>query len=151
MAIPVVLAETLAISELYLLFTRRHDGLVRRVNRFAGIVVGIAFIGIIGYLMVNAVIPLTRTGEWRGWVDVLAVTAYLAGGLPLVWIAGLELGFVMRRRTGDQKLKAHAVAVAAFLVLAHVAMVFGMLDPALVYAGPTVAQETTNPIQHLHH
>ena len=150
MAIPVVLAETLAITELYLLFTRRRDGPVRRINRLAGIAAGITFIGIIGYLTVNAVIPLTQAGEWRGWIDILAVVAYIAGGLPLVWLAGLELGFIMRGRSAERKLKAHAVAIAMFLVLAHVAMVFGMLDPALAEAAPKLAHETPQHIGHMH-
>ena len=36
MAIPIVLAETLAITELYLLFTRKFDGAVYYLNRFLG-------------------------------------------------------------------------------------------------------------------
>ena len=51
MAGPVVLAETLAITELYLLFTRKMDGAVRQLNRAAGIIVGLYFAGIIIYLM----------------------------------------------------------------------------------------------------
>ena len=65
MAGPVVLAETLAITEFYLLFTRNFTGWVHRVNRSAGIIVGIYFVGIIGYLMANAVLPITQAGEWR--------------------------------------------------------------------------------------
>ena len=33
MAIPIILAETLAITELYLLFTRHFDGVVHTINR----------------------------------------------------------------------------------------------------------------------
>ena len=51
MAIPVVLAETLAITELYLLYTRNWSGTVHQVNRFAGIAVGLYFSGVIGYLL----------------------------------------------------------------------------------------------------
>ncbi len=47
MAIPIILAETLAITELYLLFTRHFDGVVHAINRWSGIIVGIYFIGII--------------------------------------------------------------------------------------------------------
>lgn len=36
MAIPIVLAETLAITELYILFTRKFDGLIWNINRIAG-------------------------------------------------------------------------------------------------------------------
>jgi len=73
MAVPVVLAETLAITEFYLLFTRNFTGWVHRGNRSAGIIVGIYFVGIIGYLMANAVLPITQAGEWRTAVDVIAV------------------------------------------------------------------------------
>ena len=51
MAIPVVLAETLAITELYILFTRKFDGFVYHLNRFSGTTVGLYFIGIIAYLI----------------------------------------------------------------------------------------------------
>ena len=36
--VSVVLAETLAITELYLLFTRKMDGAVRQLNRAVGII-----------------------------------------------------------------------------------------------------------------
>ena len=47
MAIPIVLAETLAITEFYLLFTRKFEGLVFQVNKFSGAAVGLYFLGII--------------------------------------------------------------------------------------------------------
>ncbi len=47
MAIPIVLAETLAITELYVLYTRRLDGPVYLVNRLAGAVVGVYFVGLL--------------------------------------------------------------------------------------------------------
>ena len=84
MAIPVILAETLAITELYLLFTRKFEGSAYYLNRFAGISVGIYFIGIIIYMMTNAVIPITQAGEWRSAADVIAVGSYVIAGLPLI-------------------------------------------------------------------
>jgi len=62
MAIPIVLAETLAISELYLLFTRNFTGWVHQLNRACGIAVGLYFLGVIAYLLVNAVVPITKAG-----------------------------------------------------------------------------------------
>lgn len=144
MAIPVICAETLAISELYLLFTRKFDSRVRALNRVTGVFVGLYFIGIILYLLPNAVIPLTRSGEWRSWVDMLAVGAYLLSGLPMILIAGLELGLISRQGNPQHKLKLHAICVAAFLVLAHVAMIFGMLNPDLFITAP-VHQMATMP------
>jgi hypothetical protein len=132
MAIPVILAETLAITELYILYTRRFDGPVHALNRFAGMSVGLYFIGIIAYLMVNAVIPITRAGEWRTIIDVVAVGTYLIAGLPLIWIAFQELGLVNRGLDAMGKMKIHAICVALFLVFGHIAMIAGMMDPALL-------------------
>ncbi|WP_215298125.1 DUF6803 family protein [Polynucleobacter sp. AP-Nino-20-G2] len=132
MAIPVVLAETLAITELYILFTRKFDGFVYHLNRFSGTAVGLYFIGIIVYLMATAVLPITKNGEWRTAIDVIAVGSYLIGGLPLIWIALQEFGFVNKALDQMGKLRVHAICVALFLVFGHIAMIAGMLDPALL-------------------
>ena len=132
MAIPIVLAETLAITELYILFTRKFDGFVYHLNRFAGTTVGLYFIGIIAYLMTTAVLPITKNNEWRTVIDVIAVGSYLIGGLPLIWIALQEFGFVNKALDQMGKLKIHAICVALFLVFGHVAMIAGMLDPSLL-------------------
>ncbi|WP_215304604.1 DUF6803 family protein [Polynucleobacter sp. AP-Elch-400A-B2] len=132
MAIPIVLAETLAITELYILFTRKFDGFVYHLNRFAGTTVGLYFIGVIAYLMTTAVLPITKNNEWRTAIDVIAVASYLVGGLPLIWIALQEFGFVNKALDQMGKLKIHAICVALFLVFGHIAMIAGMLDPALL-------------------
>jgi len=132
MAVPVVLAETLAITELYILFTRRYAGFVWTLNRFAGASVGLYFIGIIVYLMMNAVIPITKTGSWRTMIDVVAVGSYLISGLPLIWIALQEFGMVNKQLNAENKLKIHAICVALFLIFGHIAMISGMLDPSLL-------------------
>ena len=132
MAIPVVLAETMAITELYLLYTRQLHGAVHQINRLAGITLGWYFIGVNVYLMKNAVLPLTAAGEWRTLIDVVAVLSYLISGLPLIWIAFQELGLVNQRLGQEEKLKIHAICVALFLVFGHVAMIAGMMDPGLL-------------------
>ena len=132
MAIPVILAETLAITELYLLFTRKFDGAVYYLNRFAGIAVGIYFIGIIYYIVTNAIIPITKAGEWRTIIDVIAVFTYVIAGLPLIWIALQELGLVNKALDQMGKLKIHAICVALFLVFGHIAMIAGMADPGIL-------------------
>ncbi len=137
MAIPVILAETIAITELVLLFTRNFGGTVRRINRYAGIMAGIYFVPVFLTLMKNAVIPLTLTGGWRGPADVIAVLSYLAGVFPLGGIALLELGVIGRGLDDTGKMKLHATFVGIFLVVAHVAMIFGMLSPELF--SPSVA------------
>ncbi len=132
MAIPVILAEYITITGLYVLFTRNFAGAIRKSSRIAGIIVGIYFVGVFLYLLTNAVIPLTATGAWRGPADVVAVSFYLLGVVPLAGIALLETG-VLKQGAGEQeRLKLHTAFVGIFLVVAHVAMIFGMLNPSLL-------------------
>ncbi|WP_128113183.1 DUF6803 family protein [Polynucleobacter necessarius] len=151
MAIPVVLAETLAITELYILFTRKLHGFVWLLNRIAGAAVGVYFIGIIAYLLATAVIPITKAGEWRTVIDMVAVGSYLIGGLPLIWIAFQEFGLVNKSLTQEGKLKVHAICVALFLVFGHIAMISGMLDPVLLgYQGSVHSMDAPMPAAHAH-
>ena len=53
----------------------------------------------------------------------------------LLGIALLELGVLRRNGNTEGKLKLHATFVAMFLVVAHIAMIFGMLNPAVLRAG----------------
>lgn len=132
MAIPVILAEILAISELYLLFTRKNSGRVHTLSKFAGIAAGVYFTGVFVYLFFNAVVPLTSGGDWRGAADVIAVLTYLAGVVPLGAIALLELNLYKKDASEREKKKTHALWIGVFLVLAHVAMIFGMLNPSVL-------------------
>jgi hypothetical protein len=144
MAIPIVLAETLAITELYLLSTRNYTGWVNSLNRMAGITVGLYFIGVIVYLLKTAVLPITQAGEWRTIIDVVAVVSYLIGGLPLIYIAFQELGWVNTKATDEAKRHAHAICVALFLIFGHIAMIAGMLDPSLLGYVPNGMSEDHN-------
>lgn len=132
MAIPVILAETVAVSELYLLFTRNYNGIMARINKLASIVVGIYFTGIFFYLMKTAFIPLTVNGLWRGPADVIAVSFYLLGVIPLLGMALLELGLIYNKKDQGEKAKIHAMFVGLFLIVAHIAMIFGMLNPEIL-------------------
>lgn len=131
MAIPVILAETIAITELYLLFTRNLNSKVKKLNKWCGIAAGIYFLGIFLFLFKTAVIPITLGGEWRGFADIIAVGFYLLGVVPLLGICLIELGVLSKNKTEEEKLKSHAIFVAIFLVVAHVAMIFGMINPSV--------------------
>lgn len=137
MAIPVILAETVAITELFILFSRQKHGLTKQLNQVASILGGLYFSGVFLYLLMNAVIPLTTQGGWRGPADVIAVSAYLSGIVPLLGLALLDLGIIGRHLDEETRLKRHATFVAIFLVVAHVAMIFGMLDPNVLMSAST--------------
>ncbi len=132
MAIPVICAETLTISEFFIIFNRIQRGGLRTLNKIVGIFDGFYFTGIFIYLFFNAVIPVTAAGEWHTWVDVLAVGFYLSGVIFLLPIALMELGLIFKNKTADEKMKIHFILVGGFLVVAHVAMILGMVNPEII-------------------
>lgn len=132
MAIPVICAETLAITELIILYTRNMKGKARAVNKLTGIFAGTYFLGIFLYLFFNAVVPLTASGQWRGPADVISVGFYLAGIVPFLGLTLLEFGLLGRKGDVLENIKLHAILVGIFLVVAHIAMIFGMLNPDLM-------------------
>ncbi|MGJ7912072.1 DUF6803 family protein [Neobacillus sp. LXY-1] len=135
MAVPVICAETIAVTELAILFTRNLNGTLRMVNKAVSIFAGIYFTGIFLYLMKTAYIPLTVNGGWKGWIDVVAVTFYLLGVVPLLGMALLDLGVIYKNKSSEEKLKVHAFFVGMFLIVAHIAMIFGMIDPSIGQSG----------------
>ena len=132
MAIPVIFAKYIAVTELFILLGGGENQQLRKSNKIAGILIGIYFTGIFFYLLFNAVIPLTTSGGWRGIADVIAVGFYLLGIVPLAGLALMRLGVIGKKRDDQTQLKLHATLVAMFLVVAHVAMIFGMLNPTLL-------------------
>lgn len=127
MAIPVILAETITVTEFFIIFNRLTSGTLKTVNKVASIIVGIYFTGIFLYL-VTQVVPSI---QWRGAVDFLAVWFYLGGIIFLGGIALLEMNLIGRKRDSEGKMKLHFILVGGFLVIAHIAMILGMLNPAI--------------------
>lgn len=86
-----ILAETVAITEMFVLFRRATAGALVVLNRSASVV-------------------------------------------PLVTMALLDLRWLGRGWSTERRMRRHAACVAVFLVVAHVATIFGMLDPTLLGA-----------------
>jgi len=137
MAIPVIFAETITITEFFIIFKRITSGPIKTINKVAGTFVGFYFTIIFIYLMKTAVIPLTTMGLWNTWVDVVAVGFYLSGVLFLLPIALMEIGLIFRKKTIEEKMKIHFILVGGFLVVAHIAMIFGMVNPMII-SSPTM-------------
>ena len=132
MAIPVILAETITVTEFFILFNNSVQGSLKSFNRICSIIAGLYFTGVFLYLFPTAFVPLTLNGDWHTWVDVVAVGFYLSGVFFLLPLALLDLGLIGRKRSEEGKLKLHFVLVSGFLVVAHIAMIFGMVNPEIV-------------------
>jgi hypothetical protein len=150
MAIPVILAETVAITELFILLDRPNRGPIPTLNRWASILGGAYFSGVFVYLSLTAAIPLTLQGGWRGPADVIAVLAYLSGVIPLSGLALVDLRWIGAGWVEQRRLRAHAFLVAFFLVVAHVAMIFGMLDPTIMWSDHSAAAVHGSPHSMMH-
>ncbi len=128
MVIPVVTAEALVAAEFYTLFLGdgQNDGW-RKLEKKLGIFSGVYFSGVVIYLLTTVVPALA----WKGLLDQIAVISYLLGIIPLGGIALLELGILWRDASPAQRTQKHFQLLIGFLVISHIAMIFGMTDPTL--------------------
>ena len=133
MAVPVILAEVLVAIEFFIVYNREYEGSLRSLSKALGIIFGVWFLGIFLRLSLT-VVP---TIEWRGWVDVVAVGSYLSGVIPALGLALMELGIVGKTKSPEQKMKLHFILLTGFLVVAHIAMIFGMVNPEILIHAAT--------------
>lgn len=132
LAIPVITAETLTMTEFYILFNKIKQGPARNLNKAVGIFGGLYFTGIFIYLFINVVIPLSTTGGWNTWIDVVAVGFYLSGVVFLLPISLMELGIIFRGKNWEERLRIHSTLISGFLIVSHVAMIAGMINPEII-------------------
>jgi permease len=129
MVIPVGLTELLVAMEfltMYHMDSGKNAGF-KAVSKFAGIVLGVYFTALVIYFMAK----IYPSIKWRGYADVIAVYSYLIGVIPLLGIALLELNLIYKNASEKAKLKLHFYLLIFTLVVAHVAMIFGMVDPTI--------------------
>ncbi|WP_316350808.1 DUF6803 family protein [Campylobacter concisus] len=96
--------------------------------KFVGIVLGVYFIALVIYFIAK----IYPTIKWRGYADVIAIYSYLIGVIPLLGIALLELNLIYKNASERAKLKLHFCLLIFFLIVGHVAMIFGMVDPTII-------------------
>ncbi len=125
MALPMFLAECYVVSEILLLLKPRETGALKTFNKLSAYASAV----VIAALAIYAATYFAGVKAWRTWVDVTAAVAYVAAGLPFIYVGLLEAGVVGRAKTALQKGHAAVAAVVAYLILSHAAMVFGMFDP----------------------
>lgn len=131
MAIPIIFAETLTITELLVISKRTENCGARKVNKITGILGGFYFSIISIYVFCTIVVPVIQTGTWHKWIDVVAMFSYVGGIVFLLPIALMEIKAICRHKTFEQKLKIRFYLLAGYLIVSHMAMVFGMISPTV--------------------
>ena len=129
MVIPMGLAELLVAMEFFTMYhmdSGKNTGF-KAVSKFVGIVLGVYFTALVIYFLAK----IYPTIKWRGYADVIAIYSYLIGVIPLLGIALLELNLIYKNASQKAKLKLHFCLLIFFLIVGHVAMIFGMVDPTI--------------------
>lgn len=127
MAVPMGLAEAIVASEFFSLYRAQKGSLALKINKCLSIILGAYFTILIIYVAVK-ILPVIHL---RGAADALALAAYVAAALPALVLLLLELGVIAKGAEFRTRLKFHFLALIVFLVLGHVAMIFGMTDPGM--------------------
>lgn len=131
MALPVVLAETAAITELIILFSKENRPKLKLLNKLSCVLGASVFLMIDIYIFKEVIVPLTENSGWYGFVDKIAVGFYVLGGLIMVALGVISFNF-FGNFLGERFQKGLRVGLlSAFLVISHVAMIAGMADPRL--------------------
>lgn len=129
MVIPMGLAELLVAMEFFTMYhmdSGKNTGF-KAVSKFVGIVLGVYFTALVIYFLAK----IYPNIKWRGYADVIAIYSYLIGVIPLLGIALLELNLIYKNASERAKLKLHFCLLIFFLIVGHVAMIFGMVDPTI--------------------
>ncbi len=129
MVIPVVFAETLVAIEFLIVYYRKTSGVLKTTSKILSVSAAV-------YFTLAVFLPLIFTAlpgiKWRTPVDFIAVWSYLLGVIPFIVMALIDLGLIAKNKTADEKMKSHFVWLTVFLVVAHIAMIFGMINPEIV-------------------
>ncbi len=129
MVIPVVFAETLVAIEFLIVYYRKTSGALKTTSKILSVAAAV-------YFTLAVFLPLIFTAlpgiKWRTPVDFIAVWSYLLGVIPFIVMALIDLGLVAKNKTPDEKMKLHFLWLTVFLVVAHIAMIFGMINPEIV-------------------
>lgn len=144
MVVPMVIAETIAITEIVLLFSSKPLLKVHSLNSICTFISGIVML-VLGFLFIKwLVLPANEQNLWKGWIDYASALLFMAAVIPLVLMSLLQVNLIFRKANKRTKMAVKIVLLSIYLVTSHAAMVFGMLDPALGMTDTPKVIETLN-------
>lgn len=125
MAAPMLLAECYVVSEILLLIKPPQGGALAAFNKAS------AYAAALGIALLSGCVALQFSSvvAWRTWVDAVSALAYVAAGLPFIYVGRLEgtlgrrgggrLSRPLPRRHGLRDVRSRAVRLAGFGRHAH--------------------------------
>ena len=113
-----------------------RSNLVKKINCVCGVLGGISFAFIAAYFIPNVVVPLAVNGEFRTWVDIVAICSYVIAAVPMILLALLNVRVLWRKADQACRSITRVLLLASFLVFSHIAMIFGMVDPGIAGYAP---------------
>lgn len=144
MVVPMVIAETIAITEIVLLFSSKPLLKVHSLNSICTFISGIVML-VLGFLFIKElVLPANEQNLWKGWIDYASALLFMVAVIPLVLMSLLQVNLIFRKANKRTKMAVKIVLLSIYLVTSHAAMVFGMLDPALGMTDTPKVIETLN-------
>lgn len=144
MVVPMVIAETIAITEIVLLFSSKPLLKMHSLNSICTFISGIVML-VLGFLFIKwLVLPANEQNLWKGWIDYASALLFMAAVIPLVLMSLLQVNLIFRKANKRTKMAVKIVLLSIYLVTSHAAMVFGMLDPALGMTDTPKVIETLN-------
>lgn len=144
MVVPMVIAETIAITEIVLLFSSKPLLKVHSLNSICTFISGIVML-VLGFLFIKElVLPANEQNLWKDWIDYASALLFMAAVIPLVLMSLLQVNLIFRKANKRTKMAVKIVLLSIYLVTSHAAMVFGMLDPALGMTDTPKVIETLN-------
>ncbi len=144
MVVPMVIAETIAITEIVLLFSSKPLLKVHSLNSICTFISGIVMLVLVFLFIKELVLPANEQNLWKGWIDYASVLLFMVAVIPLVLMSLLQVNLIFRKANKRTKMAVKIVLLSIYLVTSHAAMVFGMLDPALGMTDTPKVIETLN-------
>lgn len=144
MVVPMVIAETIAITEIVLLFSSKPLLKVHSLNSICTFISGIVMLVLVFLFIKELVLPANEQNLWKGWIDYASALLFMVAVVPLVLMSLLQVNLIFRKANNRTKMAVKIVLLSIYLVTSHAAMVFGMLDPALGMTDTPKVIETLN-------
>lgn len=144
MVVPMVIAETIAITEIILLFSSKPLLKVHSLNSICTFISGIVMLVLVFLFIKELVLPANEQNLWKGWIDYASALLFMVAVVPLVLMSLLQVNLIFRKANNRTKMAVKIVLLSIYLVTSHAAMVFGMLDPALGMTDTPKVIETLN-------